>query len=164
MNKNSGRKSTKGLVMASMFAALTCVATMVIKVPSPLHGYVNIGDSVVLLAGWLLPPSYAFMASGIGSAMADVFGGYVLYAPATFVIKGLMAVIAHKMVKKAKIIGGFVAEAVMVAGYLLFESLIYGFAPSLANIPANCVQGVICLCIALFMAYFTDKNPDSFRF
>ena len=35
-------------VTAAMLAALTCIATMVIKVPTiGTNGYVNIGDSVV---------------------------------------------------------------------------------------------------------------------
>lgn len=161
---NKEKNTTKTLVWSSMFAALVCVATMVIKVPSPLNGYVNLGDSIVLLAGWLLPPVYGFMAAGIGSAMADVFSGYVLYAPATFVIKGIMAVIACKLVKQPKAISGFVAETVMIVGYLLFESLLYGFGPSLVNVPANAVQGIVCLVLALFMAHFIDKNPERFKF
>ena len=161
---NKGRNTTRSLVLSSMFAALVCVATMVIKVPSPLNGYVNLGDSLVLLAGWLLPPAYGFMAAGIGSAMADVFSGYVLYAPATLVIKGIMAVIVHKMVKKPKVVSGLIAETVMVIGYLLFESVLYGFGPSVVNVPANAVQGVVCLVLALVMAHFIDKNPDSMNF
>ena len=31
--------------------ALPCVATMLIKLPSPLKGYLNLGDCVVLLDG-----------------------------------------------------------------------------------------------------------------
>ena len=75
-----------------MLAALCCVATMIIKIPSPLKGYLNLGDCVVLLSGWLLGPAYGFAAAGIGSALADIFSGYVIYAPATFIIKGLMAI------------------------------------------------------------------------
>ena len=78
-----------------MLAALTCIATMVIKIPSPLNGYLNLGDCVVLLAGWMLSPVYGFLAAGVGSALADLFSGYVVYAPATFVIKGLMALVAY---------------------------------------------------------------------
>ena len=63
--------TTKKLVMASMFAALCCVTTMIIKIPSPLKGYLNLGDCVVLLAGFMLPPLYAFLAAGIGSALAE---------------------------------------------------------------------------------------------
>ena len=85
---------TRKIVLAALLASLTCVATMLIKVPSPLKGYVNLGDCVVLLSGWILSPLYGFFAAGIGSALADIFSGYVIYAPATFVIKGAMALIA----------------------------------------------------------------------
>ena len=40
----------KKLVTASLLAALTCVATMIIKIPSPMKGYLNLGDCVVLLS------------------------------------------------------------------------------------------------------------------
>jgi uncharacterized membrane protein len=82
------------IVFTALMASLICVATMIIKIPTPLHGYINLGDCVVLAAGWLLSPAYAFLAAGLGSAFADVFSGYATYAPATFVIKGLMALIA----------------------------------------------------------------------
>ena len=106
-----------------MLAALCCVATMIIKIPSPLKGYLNLGDCVVLLSGWLLGPAYGFAAAGIGSALADVFSGYVVYAPATFIIKGIMALIAFygfKLLHKkagatpSRIISGIVAEIVII--------------------------------------------------
>lgn len=143
--------TTRQLVMTALLAALTCVATMVIHIPSPLKGYLNLGDCFVLLSGWMLSPLYGFLAAGIGSALADLFAGYVTYAPATFVIKGLMALVAYygfKLLRNktgnlvAYIISGVVAEVVMVLGYFLFEGFLYGFIPSLVNIPANAVQGV----------------------
>ena len=82
-----------------MLAALCCVATMIIKIPSPLKGYLNLGDCIVLLSGFMLSPLYGFLAAGIGSALADVFSGYVVYAPATFLIKGLMALAAFGIYK-----------------------------------------------------------------
>ena len=88
------KTKTQKIVMAALLAALACIATMIIKIPSPLKGYINLGDCIVLLAGWMLLPKYGFLAAGLGSALADLFSGYVIYAPATFVIKGVMAVIA----------------------------------------------------------------------
>ena len=81
--------------MAALFASLVCVATMIVKIPSPMKGYLNLGDCVVLLCGWLLSPLYGFLAAGLGSALADLFSGYIIYAPATFIIKGGMALIAY---------------------------------------------------------------------
>lgn len=157
---------TKKIVMAALIASLVCVATMIIKIPSLLKGYINLGDCIVLLAGWSLSPAYAFLAAGLGSALADVFLGYVAYAPATFIIKGLMALIAfysfkllHKRLGNlpSRIISGALAEILMVLGYFVFEGFLYGFAPSLVNIPANAVQGVAGIIVGIVLIKIFEK-------
>lgn len=161
------KNTTQKIVMAAMLAALTCVATMIIKIPSPLKGYINLGDCVVLLAGWTLSPIYGFLAAGLGSALADLFSGYVVYAPATFVIKGVMALIAYygfKLLHKkignlpSRIIMGIVAEAVMILGYFVFEGFLYGFGPSVVNIPANSVQGIAGLILGCVLVKVFEKS------
>ncbi len=161
------KSETQKIVMAAMLAALACVATMIIKIPSPLNGYINMGDSIVLLSGWLLSPVHGFLAAGIGSALADIFSGYITYAPATFIIKGVMALIAYygfKLISKksgsfpSRIISGAVAEIVMIAGYFVFEGFLYGFIPSTVNIPANAVQGVVCLIIGCVFIKIVEKT------
>ena len=161
------KTKTQKIILSSMLAALCCVATMIIKIPSPLKGYLNLGDCVVLLSGWLLSPMYSFAAAGLGSALADLFSGYALYAPATFVIKGGMAVIAHLSFKvmsnklgnvPSRIIGGILAEVEMILGYFIFEGFMYGFAPSVVNIPANAVQGIAGLIIGLILVKIFEKT------
>ncbi len=161
------KTKTQKIVMSALFAALCCVATMIIKIPSPLKGYLNLGDCVVLLSGWILSPAYGFAAAGIGSALADVFSGYVVYAPATFVIKGIMAIVAHLCFKgmnnklgktPSRIIGGTLAEVGMVLGYFVFEGFMYGFAPSVVNIPANGVQGIAGLIVGLILVKIFEKS------
>ena len=163
--------ATKKIVFAAMLAALTCVATMIVKIPSPLKGYLNLGDCVVLLSGWMLNPVYGFLAAGFGSALADLFSGYIIYAPATFLIKGLMALIAFYGFKllhnkfgnlPSRIITGIVAEVVMVLGYFVFEGFLYGFGPSLVNIPANGVQGIAGLILGCVLVKTFEKNKITF--
>ena len=81
------------LVLAALFAALCTVMTMVIQVPSPMQGYVNLGDCAVLLSAWVLGPWYGGAAAGLGSMLADLLS-YPHYAPGTLVIKFTMAVAA----------------------------------------------------------------------
>ena len=156
------KNRTRLIVLSALFAALACVATMVIRIPSPFKGYLNLGDSVVLLSGWLLPPVYGALAAGLGSAMADIFSGYVTYAPATFVIKALMALTAHfllrKLPKGARLISGLAAIVVLTAGYLLFEGILYGFAPSLVNVLPNALQGVAGLALGLAMVRIVENS------
>ena len=171
MSNSTQNNTTQRIVMAALLAALTCVATMIIKIPSPLKGYLNLGDCVVLLAGWMLPPTYGFLAASLGSALADTFSGYVTYVPATFVIKGLMALIAFYGFKllhsklgniSSRIISGIVAEVVMVAGYFIFEGFLYGFGPSLVNIPANVIQGIAGLIIGTILVKVFEKSKITF--
>ena len=88
------------LVLAALFAALIFVATNIIHIPTPgTNGYVNLGDCMVLLGAFLLGPVYGAAAGGIGSALADILSGYAVFAPGTFVIKALIAVIAAVIMK-----------------------------------------------------------------
>jgi uncharacterized membrane protein len=157
---------TKKIVIAALITSLVCVATMLIKIPSPLKGYLNLGDCIVLIAGWKLSPLYGFLAAGLGSALADIFSGYVTYAPATFIIKGLMALIVFACFKlfckklgklPSQLIGAILAEIVMVMGYFVFEGFLYGFVPSLVNIPANAVQGVAGIIVGTVLIKFFEK-------
>ena len=161
------KKTTQKIVLTAMLAALVCVATMIVKIPSPLKGYINLGDCIVLLSGWLLSPVYGFLAAGIGSALADLFSGYVVYAPATFVIKGVMAIVAfygYKLMSKkcrdipSRIFSSVFSEVLMIGGYFLFEGLLYGFAPSAVNIPANAVQGVAGLILGVLLIRIFEKS------
>ena len=146
---------TKKLVMAAMIAAICCIAAMIIKVPLPVKGYINLGDCMVLLAGWILSPSYAFLAAGIGSALADLFSGYTIYAPATCIIKGTMAVISYysfqllcSKTHLARLLSGILAELVMLLGYFSYESILYGVVLALANVPLNAIQGIAGLLLS----------------
>lgn len=166
------KNSTQKLAVAALLAALTCVVTMVIKIPSPLKGYLNLGDCVVLTASRVLSPLYGFLAAGLGSALADIFSGYAIYAPATFLIKGLMSLAAYCIYKAlnkkinnpvSHIISGFVAEVIMVLGYYVFEGFMYGFGESLANVAANAVQGAAGLILGFVLIKIFEKTKISFN-
>ena len=140
------------LVYTALFTALTTVATLVIQVPSPMSGYVNLGDAMVLLSAWILGPVYGTAAAGIGSMLADLLSGYAYYAPGTLIIKCLMAFVAAqaflalqdktKGKRFAKVVSGLLAEVIMVVGYFGYAGLILGNGLSAAlSIPGNLVQG-----------------------
>ena len=82
------------MVLAALMAALTYVATMVVQIPSPMQGFVNLGDCCVLLSGWILGPWWGGAAAGIGSMLTDLLNGYAHYAPGTLIIKALDAMAA----------------------------------------------------------------------
>ena len=153
---------TKKIVIAALMAALTCVATMIIQIPNGIGGYFNLGDCIVLLCGWLLGPVYGALAAGIGSGLADVFSSDVLYAPATFVIKALMALVAYFVAKSKKgisvIISGVLAELLMVLGYFVYEVFLYGVGSAALGVTPNLLQGVFGLICAVILKIFVDRK------
>ena len=146
------RINVKKLIAISMFAAIVCVATMVIKVPVPAtNGYIHMGDGAVILAGWMLGGAFGALAAGIGSALADLLLAYAVYAPGTFVIKAvcaLLAVVFYKLICNyskiaARIVSAIIAEIAMVVLYFAYESTFLGYGlGAAASIPANIIQGV----------------------
>lgn len=149
MNSNQIKK----IVLSGLFAALVCVSTLIIHIPTVTKGYVNLGDCIINISAWVLGPAYGAAASGIGSALADIISGYAVYAPATLVIKGLMAAVSaavffavrkHKSGVLACVAASFSAELVMCLGYFLFEGVLYhSFAAAALGISANAVQGAM---------------------
>ena len=145
-------KKIRTMVTAAVLAALSCVATMVVQIPSPMNGFVNLGDCFVLLSGWLLGPWWGAAAGGIGSMLADLLLGYGHYAPGTLIIKGAMALVAALVFKAFRkntagaLIGGVAAEVVMVAGYFGYAALLLGKGiGAAASVPGNLVQGAVGL-------------------
>ena len=152
----------KKLILAALFAALSYVATMSIRIPTPgTSGYIHPGDAIVILSGVILGPVWGFLAGGIG--------GYFIYVPITFVIKGLVALAAGLLYQKvgknqksryiAVILGG-VADIILVAGgYFVCEFFIYG-AGAAASIPANIIQGVGGLVISCILYPILISIPN----
>lgn len=161
-------KKIRRLIYAALLAALTCVATMVIQIPAPVSGYVNLGDCVVLLCAFMMGPWWGAAAAGIGSMLADLLSGFAIYAPGTLVIKALMAIVAALLYRALPmksgllraVIGGIAAELVMIVGYLLYGAVLMdSFAASLAGVPGNGVQGVVGLVLGVLLAEVLKKTP-----
>lgn len=166
-------KNTKKLVIAALLAALTTVATRVIQIPSPVVGYVHLGDCMVLLSGIILGPLWGALAAGIGSMMADILSPYIIYAPATFVIKALCAAAAaflfrrfsgSSLIKKnryvATALAGLAGVVIVPAGYFIYEAALYGAVAAAANVYLNIIQASSGIIGAVILLPVLSKVPD----
>lgn len=163
MNVN---KKTNMLVMAGLMACLVMLATLFVRVPIPLtKGYVHIGDAMVFISMLILNKKYAVAASAIGASLADIFGGFAVWAPWTFVAKGAMILIALRIAGPPQIKSAAEAEGVgmrlrelfgmvcgglvMTAIYYAAEGLMYGnWIVPMVGIPWNIGQFTLGIVIA----------------
>lgn len=155
------KTNPKKMILTALLAALTCAATMSVRIPViGTQGYIHPGDALVILSGIFLGPFYGFLAGGIGSCLADLLGGYLLYVPATFLIKGMISLLCglcarrfsagthHRYVAAA---GGIIDIILVSGGYFLYESVIFGAKTALFSVPSNLIQGAGGLIIAVIL-------------
>lgn len=138
------------IALAAILIALTTVFTLVIRVPiTATGGYLNFSDAVIYFAGFTFGPWVGLIAGGIGTALADLFGGYAAFAPLSLVAHGLEGLVAGAIARKAtplKLGLGWLAGTVLMIGiYFLGEGLFYGigWGAALAEVPWNLLQNVV---------------------
>jgi uncharacterized membrane protein len=137
-------KNTKKLVLTALFAALICLLTMFPLVNLPNQGYIHLGDGLIITAAFFIG-IYSVPAAAVGSCLADLILGAFNYSPATFIIKGLMALAAYVIIKRKPDLPGFIsgavaAEIIMIGGYFLYDTLLYGVAFAAGNVLLGLIQ------------------------
>ncbi len=160
------KSKIQNVALLAMMAALTEVSTMFLKLPQGLlvaNGYVNLGDTLLMLAAFLLGPLAGFTAGSLGSALADLVSGCAIYAPITFIVKGLEGLICgliyKKMKRKYALLAALPAGLFMVFGYFIGEIFLYGVEGALASIFGNTVQGVVNAVLAVLLNEVLKKTP-----
>jgi len=160
---------TMNLALISIMTALVCVSTYLFRIPIPLtEGYFNVGEAIIYISAIVFGPIIGGVAGGVGAALADVIGGYAIYAPGTLIIKFCEGFIIgyilftirlkewkywkeYFIIISAVIIGGLV----MVSGYWTYEAYVLGFGPivPLAEVPVNLIQVLVGALIAIPASY-----------
>ena len=176
-SRSEKNDNTLIFVTTAMMTAMVMIATTFFKIPNAM-GYIHLGDGFVLLAAIILPKKYACFAGGVGAGLADIYGGYAVWAPWTLVIKIVMVLIVQLffdfLTKRAsngkhiaKIAGIPFAElfayvlAVLwtVSGYYIAQGFISGnwIAP-VADVPGNVLQAAVGSIIAILVSVTLGKT------
>jgi len=120
--------------MAGIFAAFTCVMTLLFPLLLP-QGFINIGDLAVMITALLFGPMIGLVAGGIGPMFADLILGYPQIAFFTLLIKMLegflVGLIAnpkkhYKRLNYRDVIGVVIGGLTMVFGYFIVQLYIFG--------------------------------------
>ena len=177
MSSGSSGSKTYGLVNTALMICLVLLGTILFRIPVPMtQGYVHLGDTMVFLGVLMLGKRRGAAAAGLGSALADVLGGFAFWAPWTLVIKSLMAFVtglilersgrssknsrqAGRLVKLAAMAAGGV---VMCAGYLAAETVMYGsFATAVTGLPWNIGQAGVGMILSMAVFPVIDLSAGN---
>ena len=153
------RHSTKDMVLAGMGIALVFVATLInIKLPIGQGGLIHLGNVPLFLFAILFGKKTGAIAGAFGMGLFDLMGGWTPWAPATFMVVGLMGYTVGLVAERNDSTAGYVLAVVLacvikVAGYYVAEALIYGnWVQPVLSIPGNLMQIGVAALIVLPMA------------
>lgn len=160
-SKEKNRNNLRKIAYAGVLAALVFVGTE-LHIPTAI-GHINLGDFVILFSSYIMGP-FAFVPAALGSTLADLLAGYPQYAVATFLIKGVMGLVAGLLLKRnaqgkvslgRKLSVSVIIELIMIAGYFAFESLpfMYGVEAALGSVIPNGIQASAAIVGAVPLMY-----------
>jgi uncharacterized membrane protein len=168
------RSSIVTIVLSAIMAALVTVATYVVQIPVPAtSGYINIGDAMIFTSSLAFGPFVGGVAGGLGSSLADMWGGYWQFAPITLIVKGLEGLVAGLIIngrdKRRDLLAVLVGGSIMVFGYFMAETYLlgYGAAAAFVELPGNVFQiaagGLVGIPAALAVKRYIGSPLGHFR-
>ncbi len=173
INVKRKNKNLKYLTMSAVFAAMICVVTAFVHIPTH-QGYIHVGDGIIFIASSVLPAPYSMCAAAIGAGMSDYLSGFAVWVLPTMIIKSMMSAVfttsCSKIVCKRNLLALIPASAICVVGYYLFGVIISVLSGSvlsaallaaLADVPANLIQ--VTASAGLFAALGTAMDKSGFR-
>jgi len=143
MNHRSPNPRT--LAVMAVMTAIVLVLTSLVRVPTPAKGYIHLGDAGVFFSAFAFGPWVGAVTGGLGTALADILGGFPQWAIFSLLIHGLQGWVAGWVARRWTGIGGLILAAVVggvivVGGYLLAGIVLSGVGAALAEIPLNVLQ------------------------
>lgn len=161
-------KKVRYIALSGMLAALTFLLTAYLHIPTG-NGYTHAGDGVIFLAASILPTPYAVAVGAIGGALADGLSGFLMWLPATVVIKSLTALFftnqKDKIICLRNILAIIPSLILCVAGYSLYEGIFISGGVSIAAItaafgqtPAYCIQIAASSVLYIFVGTALDRT------
>jgi uncharacterized membrane protein len=154
----------------AIFTALNFVATYWIQIPIPATGgYINVGDIAVMFTALLFGPIIGGIAGGLGPMISDIFSPYIIYFPATLIIKGLegflIGLISNPKgrfgrISYRDILAVIIGGILIPFGYFIYEAFVLGFgiAIALVEMPGNFFQFITAAIFSIIFITASRKN------
>jgi uncharacterized membrane protein len=148
-DQGGSRYSPAMIALVALLIALTTVFTLLVRIPTPARGYVNLSDVAVTFSALLFGPWVGAIAGGVGTALADLFGGYAFFAPLSLVAHGVEGFLIGYLGWRRRSVRGMIlawlaGTVAMAAIYLVGEGLFYtGWPGAFAELPLNLFQGLV---------------------
>lgn len=149
------------LAALTLVTSVVMVSTMYLKIPTAT-GYIHLGDGVFFAAALAFGPIFGSITGALGSSMADILGGYVFWAPWTFLIKGisgwLVGKISYRAGKQRRLTGMIASALFIIAGYAAVTAVMYSPAAVAGEILGNILQTSSAVLVGYYVAPILEAS------
>ncbi|MGM0420042.1 MAG: ECF transporter S component [Bacillota bacterium] len=150
----------------ALMIAFVSLATF-LYFPGPSSSYFNLGEVAIYMIALSFGGKVGGIAGAFGSAITDVLLGYSIWAPFTFVIKGLEGYVVGRIAGgkrdiKTSIIAIILGGHIMIVGYAITKGILISPAAVLPEIFIDYGQMIIGGIAAIplsrrIISYFRNK-------
>ena len=158
-------KSLLKLTNTAIFTVIIMLSTMLVKFSTGLgEGYIHFGDCVIYLAACILPFPYCLIAAALGGALADILGGFAIWAIPTAIIKMLIAMPfainnkSNKILSKRTALMPLISGVITILGYFIAECILYSVPSATLSLIGNTIQAVASGILFYIIAIPLDKT------
>ncbi len=142
------RFDSRLLAATAVMTAIVFVLTRVVQVPTPVVGYIHLGDLGVFFGAFAFGPIVGAVAGGLGTALADYTSPYAQWTVFSLLVHGFQGFVAGWLAARWKGTPGLVAAGlagivIVVVGYLLAGTILMGLGAAVTEVPLNVVQASI---------------------
>ena len=144
----SEKRTALRISLLVISAAIVAVFTLIVRIPSMIGGYISLCDAAITFVSIAFGPVVGFVAGGLGTAMADIVGGYPQWALISFIVHGVEGLVIGIILKRlpgwaGKIVAIIWTTAVVAGGYLALTTLagLATFSEAVAEVVGNVLQG-----------------------
>ena len=172
--------------LSAVTIALVFLSTFLFQLPIfSTGGYFNFGDIIIFTTALTFGPVIGGISGAVGSSLSDLLGGFGIFAPFTFVVKGLEGFLAGLISQRGftrrtslgrvigSVLGWIIGSVVMVGGYFLAESFFIAFvfgsseftgiAAASGELPFNILQvvagGLVGIPLSLGLRHLLKQTP-----
>lgn len=154
--------NTRKLIFYSLFTAIIFISTYSIKFPTPF-GFAHVGNISILFISITYGPYLSMFSGAIGTMLADILGGYFIWAPFSLFIHGLQGYITGKLANVTssfyeKFVAIYIGSILSTALYLMANFLLYEKPGLISSILGDICESIISIIGALLLSIVYGRH------
>ncbi|SCH35703.1 MULTISPECIES: ECF transporter S component [unclassified Romboutsia] len=170
VESNNRKINSRDLAENGLLIALVFIATRFINIRLPLEstgGLVHLGNTMLFISAIVFGKKKGAIAGAFGMGLFDLLSEWAIWAPFTFVVRGVMGYIIGSISwsrnKKGNdiitnMLGIIISGIWMIFGYYITEIILYGsHTKAILSIPGNITQILIGMLIGIPVAKLLKK-------